>query len=132
MRIFKNRPFNQWAKKLKITDDLLISAVDEMINGLYEVKLGGNVYKKRLPLGHKGKSGGARTIIAFRTKDKAIFIYGFAKSERSNIDKKEEESLKDLAKSYFGYNEDQINKAIKTGILIEAFANEKIHSRSSA
>ena len=128
MRILKNKPFSQWAKKLKMTDKILATAVNEMANGLYEASLGGHIYKKRLPLGHKGKSGGARTIAAFKVNDKAIFIYGFSKGDKSNITKKEEDGLKDLAKVYFGYNEDQINMAIKSGVLIEVHTNEKINS----
>jgi hypothetical protein len=119
MRILKNCPFSQWAKKLEISDTILVTAINEMTNGLYEANLGSHIYKKRLPIGHKGKSGGARTIIAFKTNDKAFFVYGFSKGKKCNITKKEEESLKDLAKVYFGYNEDQINKAITSGILIE-------------
>jgi len=128
MRILKNKPFSQWAKKLKITDKILVAAITEMANGLYEANLGGHIYKKRLPLGHKGKSGGARTIVAFKVNDKAIFIYGFSKGDKSNITKKEEESLKALAKIYFGYDENQINKAIKARVLIEVNTNEKINS----
>jgi len=128
MHILKNKSFSQWAKKLKLTDEILVSAVNEITSGLYEANLGGHIYKKRLPLGNKGKSGGARTIIAYKISDKAIFIYGFSKGEKSNISKKEEESLKELAKIYFSYNDNQINKAIKTGILIEVNANEKINS----
>jgi hypothetical protein len=128
MRILKNKPFSQWAKKLKISDVTLITAIHEMTHGLYEANLGGHVYKKRLPLGHKGKSGGKRTIIAFKVGDKAIFAYGFSKGEKSNITKKEEENLKDLAKIYFGYDENQIKKAIKAGVLIEVQTNEKINS----
>lgn len=128
MRILKNKPFSQWAKKLKISDITLVTAISEMAQGLYEANLGSHIYKKRLPLGHKGKSGGARTIIAFKVGDKAIFVYGFSKGEKNNITKKEEESLKDLAKVYFGYDEDQINKAIKSGVLIEVQTNEEINS----
>ena len=128
MHILKNKPFSQWAKKLKITDKTLETAINEMTSGLYEANLGGHIYKKRLPLGHKGKSGGVRTIIAFKVNDKAFFIYGFSKGEKSNITKKEEESLKDLAKIYFAYDEHQINKAIKAGVLFEVNTNEKINS----
>jgi len=128
MRILKNKPFSQWAKKLKINDKVLLTAVNEMTQGLYEANLGGHIYKKRLPLGHKGKSGGARSIVAFKMNGRVIFIYGFSKGEKSNIAKKEEEILKDLAKVYFSYTEDQIKKAIKDGVLIEVQTNEKINS----
>ena len=99
-----------------------------MQNGLYEANLGGYVYKKRLPLGHKGKSGGVRTIIAFKSSDKAIFVYGYSKGEKSNITKKEEDSLKKLAKIYFSYSDNEINEAISAGILLEVHTNEKINS----
>ena len=127
MRILKNKPFSQWAKKLKLSDKLLVAAIDEMTHGLFEANLGGHIYKKRLPLGHKGKSGGARTIVALKFSDRAIFVYGYAKGVKSNIAKKEEDALKDLAKIYFSYDEKQINEAIKYGVLIEV-ENEKINS----
>jgi len=128
MRILKNKPFSQWAKKLRITDKTLATAINEMVDGLYEANLGGHIYKKRIPLGHRGKSAGARTIIAFKMHDKAVFIYGFSKSEKSNITKKEEEALKELAKAYFNYDERQINKAIKENVLLEVQTDEKINS----
>ena len=128
MRVLKNKPFSQWAKKLRISDSTLVAAINEMTQGLYEASLGAHIYKKRLALGNKGKSGGARTIIAFKVGDKAIFIYGFSKGEKSNITQKEEDGLKDLAKVYLGYSEDQINMAIKNGVLIEVQTNEKINS----
>jgi len=128
MRVLKTKAFSQWAKKLKISDAILLTAINEMQYGLYEANLGDYIYKKRLALGHKGKSAGARTIIAFKSGDKAFFIYGFSKSEKSNISQKEEDALKDLAKIYFNYDEEQLKKAIKAGILIEVRPNEKVHS----
>ncbi len=126
MRILKNKHFSEWAKSLRISDNLLVAAIDEMSNGLFDANLGGHVYKKRLPLGNKGKSGGARTIVAFKFSDKAFFVYGYAKGDKSNITKKEENVLKDLAKAFFSYDEKQIKDAIKNGLLVEV-KNEKIH-----
>jgi hypothetical protein len=86
---------------------------------LFDTNLGGLIYKKRIPLGNKGKSGGARTIIAYKTEDKAIFIYGYAKNTRDNISQKEEEALKDLAKYFLSFDEKQTANAVKIGELIE-------------
>jgi len=119
MRIFKNKYFYQWAKKLKITDDFLKMAIDEVIDGLYEGNLGGYIYKKRLSVKGKGKRGGARTIIAIKFHDKAFFIYGYEKNKLENISNKEEITLKMLAKLYFSYNDVALKKAIKKGELIE-------------
>lgn len=128
MRILKNKHFSQWSSKLNIADNVLSIAIKEMNEGLYDAKLGGHIYKKRIRLGKKGKRDGARTIVAFKLNDKAIFIYGFSKGKKSNISQKEQESLKDLAKLYFSYNESQINKAIKAGLLIEVYEDEEINS----
>ncbi|STX52141.1 Uncharacterized protein conserved in bacteria [Legionella busanensis] len=65
-----------------------------MNKGLFDANLGGNVYKKRIPLDNKGKRGGARTIVAFRFNNKAFFIYSFAKNKKANITDKELKALK--------------------------------------
>lgn len=44
-----------------------------------------------------GKSGGFRTLIATNRADRWVFVFGFAKNERANIDKDEEVALKKLA-----------------------------------
>lgn len=126
MRVFKTKLFNRRAKGMGLSDEALLKAIKEMLQGLYEASLGGNIYKKRVPLGARGKSGGARTIVAFKVKDRAIFLYGFPKNERGNINKKEEEALKELADYFLNYSDKQINEAVKTGDLIEV-RDETIH-----
>ncbi len=119
MRIFKIKPFDEWMAEVGITDSCLVTAASELSNNLYEANLGGNIYKKRVPLNNQGKRGGARTIVAFKTNDKSIFLYGYAKNKKSNITDKEEKALKKLAKFYFEFNNDQIKQVIKSGELIE-------------
>jgi len=119
MQIFKNKLFDQWAHKLKITNSVLVDIVNDIDKGLYDANLGGHVYKKRVSVGSRGKSGGARTIIAFKVRENAFFIYGFSKNEKDNITEKEKESLKALAKQYFSYNEKQIHQAVKNGELVK-------------
>ena len=127
MKIFKNKAFHRWAKTERLSDSSLAKAVSEMENGLYEANLGGHIYKKRVAINNRGKRGGARTIVTFKTNDKAIFIYGFSKNKRENITLQEEEALKLLAKTYLAYSEDYILRAIKLDELIEV-NYEKIHS----
>lgn len=126
MRVFKTKLFNRRAKGMGLSDEALLKAIKEMLQGLYEANLGGNIYKKRVPLGGRGKSGGARTIVAFKMQDKAIFLYGFSKNERGNINKKEEEVFKELGDDFLNFSDKQINEAVKTGILIEV-KNETMH-----
>jgi hypothetical protein len=41
-----------------------------------------------------GRSGGYRTVIAFRASQRGVFLYGFAKNERDNIDDKGRKAAK--------------------------------------
>lgn len=119
MQIFKYSPFSRWAKDLRLDDVALAKAIDELENGLYDANLGSGVYKKRIAIGKQGKRGGARTIIAFKTKDRAIFMYGYAKNEKANITDLEKDALRKLAKVYFNYSERQLAKAVENNELVE-------------
>lgn len=119
MRIFKNILFNRWAEQVGLKDEILKSAVDEITDGLYEANLGGNLFKKRIGIKGKGKRGGARTILAFKKDDKALFIYGFAKSARANIDKAEEKLCKKIAAVFLSWDAHDIKVAIKNREIIE-------------
>ena len=72
-----------------LTDVALNRVVHEMSEGLVDADLGGAIYKKRVALPGRGKSGGARTIVATRLSARWFFLYGFGKNDRSNIDKDE-------------------------------------------
>jgi hypothetical protein len=119
MLVLKNKPFDRWAKDINLQDAHLLAAVKEMMHGLYDANLGGNIYKKRIAIAGRGKRGGVRTIVAFKKYDVVIFIYGFAKNKRDTISDKEEEALKELAKLYFSYDEMQLKEAIQIGELRE-------------
>jgi hypothetical protein len=119
MRIFKSKWFNKWAEKEGLTDKALAEAITEMEDGLNDGELGGNVYKKRAAIQGQGKRGGLRTIIAFKVDDKSFFMFGFAKNQQDNIDKKELKALKLMAKDLLGYSDKQLKQAIKVSELIE-------------
>lgn len=119
MRIFKNKEFHKWALEQGLTDESLKKAVDEIMDGLFDANLGGNIFKKRISLAGRGKRSGGRTIVGFKADNHTFFIYAFAKNKQSNISKDEEKALKALAKLYFNFNELQLEKAIKNGLLFE-------------
>lgn len=78
MRIFKTRWMARIARKAGIDDALLVEAIDRAERGLIDADLGGGVIKQRVGRSGQGRSGGYRTLIAFRFGDLAFFIYGFA------------------------------------------------------
>ena len=57
--LIKTRSFARLARKYGISDDALLVAVQEMAAGLFDANLGGNVYKKRVAVGNKGKEEAA-------------------------------------------------------------------------
>lgn len=119
MLIYKTRIFSKWATKEGMSDNALKNAINEMNQGLIDANLGGYVYKKRIGIKGKGKSGSTRTLIAYRFEDKAFFIYGFVKNERDNITNKELQALKLLAVELLNYSHQKIQDAINSGELNE-------------
>ena len=124
MRAFKIKAFAKWPSGEGLSDDALASAVVEMEKGLIDAILGGQVVKKRVALPGRGKRGSTRTLVAFRQGNKAFFIYGFAKKERTNISDKELRALKMLAKELMSYTTATLTKATKAGELIEIEVND--------
>lgn len=125
MRIFKNKWFVRFARKEGITDADLCEAISNAEKGLIDADLGGGVIKQRIARPNEGKSGGFRSIVLFRSGDKAFFVYGFAKSKRDNIEKDELKGFKDLADEMFGYDKATLTKASKSGAIVEVKCDEK-------
>lgn len=106
-------------------DDLLCRAVDEMLNGLIDADLGGGIFKKRIALPGRGKSGSARTLLATNRDDRWIFVFGFEKNERANISDKERDALRMMAKDLLGLTATQLQEAISEGTLLEVTDGKK-------
>lgn len=125
MTVYKTRWFSRWAHKQKLDNRSICAAVMEMSSGLYDADLGGGLVKKRVARSGQGKSGGFRTLIATNKEDRWVFVYGFAKSERSNIDKDEAEALKKLAGSLLSLTQKEIEQAKDNNELMEVDCYEE-------
>ena len=106
-------------RKSGLTDDALCNAVSEMAQGLIDADLGGHIVKKRIALPGKGKSGGARTIVATKLVDRWFFLYGFGKNERANIDNDELKMFQEVAKEFLEFNDSQLETALTAGEILE-------------
>ena len=111
--------FKKWAKKQNIPINELVKALNEVEKGIYETNLGGHILKKRIRFQGKGKSGSGRTIICYKKDDRAFFIHGFAKNEKSNLSSKELYAFKEFAKILLSFSNKELILAIKKGELIE-------------
>ncbi|MBQ9422943.1 MAG: type II toxin-antitoxin system RelE/ParE family toxin [Pyramidobacter sp.] len=118
-RIFKTDFFLRKTKKMDIFDEQLLKAVEEMAAGLVDADLGEDVYKKRLPLPGRGKSGGARTIVATRAGGHGFFLYAYAKNERENISDKELAAYRETAAMFLDMANEQLDVLCEKAVLTE-------------
>lgn len=119
MRLFKTKAFARYARGEKITDKSLREAIVRAEKGLVDADLGGGLIKQRVARPGQGRSGGFRVIVAFRVAKRSVFLLGFAKNERDNIDDDELATLKDLAAAWLTADDKAIEKAMAAGVLVE-------------
>jgi hypothetical protein len=118
VRIFKTKALARFTKREAISDEGLVAAIETARHGLIDADLGGGLIKQRVARPGQGKRGGFRMLIAFRP-DRAIFLFGFAKNERDNIDDKQLMTLREIVASWFAADNKKITQALKDGLLIE-------------
>jgi len=119
LRIFKNKVFTRFAKKSGLEDSALCAAIENAENRLIDADLGGGVIKQLIARKGSGKSGGFRTIILFKSGDKAFFVYGFAKNEMDNISTDELLIFKEFATEELNYSDAKIKELISSKKLFE-------------
>ena len=123
--MFKTRTFARWSRKAGVSDEALRKAILEMIAGLVDADLGGSVYKKRVPLPGRGKSGGARILVATKQADRWFLLYGFGKNEQANIDERELAALQKLASALLSMTPEQLEHTVAERELVEISDEEE-------
>lgn len=88
------KTFARFQRRERIAESSLVKAVREAEQGLVDADLGDGLIKQRVARQGGGKRGGYRTVLAYRRGELAVFLFGFAKSARSNIDDDELAVLK--------------------------------------
>jgi hypothetical protein len=119
VRVFKYPRFSHFADKEGITDNELLEIVDQLEGDQADANLGGDVFKVRVARQGEGKSGGYRAIVYFRNEFRTFFVYGFPKSDRDNINKKELKRFKEDAKSRLSFTDEQIRELLQNRSFIE-------------
>ena len=125
MRVFATKVFVRFARKEGLHDRRLWAAIRRAEGGLVDADLGGHLIKQRVARAGGGRSGGYRTVIAFRAGHRSVFLYGFAKSARDNIDPRELADLKMLAKLFLGFSDEQIAAALAAAELKEVVPDDQ-------
>lgn len=119
MRVLKSHAFARAARKQGLTDRALWVAALEIESGLVDARLGGFLVKKRIAKAGRGKSGGFRTIVAYRQGDRLVFLSVFAKNEQDNITKRAEMALSEIADEIMRLPVETLNKLVAENRLVE-------------
>jgi len=116
--------FKKWSKKANLSNQNMLEAIKNLEAGLSTADLGNHLYKVRIKRASSGKSSGFRTIILYKEKDRAIFLYGFGKNEQANINKAELRYFKKLGNDLLALTLDQLKQAIEQKILFDLEVEE--------
>jgi hypothetical protein len=84
-----------------------------------DADLGGGLIKQRVARQGQGRRGGYRVVIGFRSRDFAVFLFGFAKSTQENIEDHQLQVLRRIAASWLGADDKMIKEAVERDELIE-------------
>lgn len=125
IRIYANRWFAKFAAKEKISDTALADAVLRARNGLIDADLVSGLIKQRLARQGGGKSSGYRSILIFRSGERAIFVFAFAKSDKANLSAEELKVYRKAASIMLELGEDQIETEVEAGRLVEVKDDEQ-------
>ena len=125
MRVLKTKWFRRFARREGIADAMLCEAVARAERGLIDADLGGGVIKQRVARQGQGRSGGHRNMIVYRSGDRAVFVFGFAKSDREDLEPDELADLKTTAKLLLGYDAGELDKAVDTHELWEVKCDDQ-------
>jgi hypothetical protein len=127
VRIFKTKWFRRYARRERIADDSLREAITRAERGLVDADLGGGSNKQRVARAGQGRSGGYRMLAAYRLGERAVFLYGFAKGERENIDPDELLTLREIGTEWLAADAEQVARALKEDALQEV-TNEQTNA----
>jgi hypothetical protein len=117
--IYQLKSFARFARGERIAGETLIEAIERAGRGLVDADLGGGLIKQRVARKGQGRRGGYRVMIAFRSRDFSVFLFGFAKSDEDNIDDRQLAVLRRIAASWLSADATSIKRAVEQEELTE-------------
>jgi len=131
MEVYLTKWMTRYSRREGISHASLCEAIGRAEKGLIDADLGGGLIKQRVARAGKGRSGGYRTIIAYRRLGRAVFLYGFVKSERENIGPDELSSVSETGAVWLAASEARILRGVESGELEKiAYGSEKTEPHS--
>ena len=125
MRVFKTKWFARFVRREGIADKSLREAIERAERGMIDADLGGGLIKQRVAREGQRRSGGYRMIVAYRVRVRAVFLFGFAKSQREDIERDEMLFLREIAADLLSADAAKIRERIEAGALQEIEHDEE-------
>jgi hypothetical protein len=119
IEVFKTKWLARFARRERLDDANLRDAIDRAERGIVDADLGGGLIKQRVARAGQGRSGGYRMLLAYRSGERAVFLYGFAKNERENIESDELQTLREIGAGWLAADTKSIARAISEDALQE-------------
>lgn len=119
MSVFATKEFSRIARRLGIDDKGLSDAASRAERGLIDADLRAGLIKQRVARKSQGRRGGFRVLAAFRQGHRCVFLYGFPKSERENIEEDELAHWRTVATAFLQMTDDQLEELIVSDELRE-------------
>lgn len=128
LKQYKVKKFTNELKKSDLSDRLLCDTLADFLNvgsdGQKKYSLGAGLYKLRLATKEgRGKSGGSRSILAFKKNSRVIWLHLFSKNEKGNISTNELKKLKILSDILLQLSEEDVAGLVSLGELCEVTKN---------
>src|SRR5208282_4645229 len=95
MRVYKTKSFRRFQRREGIDDMTLCAAIGRAERGLIDADLGHGLIKERVARPGEGRRGGYRTVVAYRAGERAVFLFGFAKSDQADLSMADVRDLQD-------------------------------------
>lgn len=119
MKLYKTKEFARLAKREGVEDSNLCDAIDRAERGLIDATIGKFLIKQRVARRNEGRSGGFRSIVFYRERDRAVFLHLFAKNDKDNLTSTELAAYRDFAKALTNLTVEQVRALIEENKWIE-------------
>ena len=116
---YKTKWLARFTRREGIADADLLEAIERAELGLVDADLGSGLIKQRVARKGKGRSGGYRMIVAYRSGERAVFLYAFAKSDRENLTINELQDFREVGMKLLNAPSKEIAAALDDGALEE-------------
>ena len=113
------KAFARYARRMRISNAILLEAANRARRGLIDADLGGGLIKQRLPRPGQGRSGGFRSLMAYRDGERIVFLHAFAKSDLDNVDPDLQAFWRQAAGGLLAMNDAALQLALELGDMLE-------------